>query len=196
MIFFYCFYTQFAWSSRSSAVLGRARLMVGGGFSSLVNWFSGQGSTIMISQRVLEKLQFEWKHSVKSVASGYGAFLSLDHLCSQSRHGSPDQVIFILKPVLKSWEPKFSLTNYLQLSLIQGQTDGQIKKMLKKPCFYLMNFTVLWPICALDTGKFLDFFWAKQLLPCDFLNKLSLTDNVTKVKKFKLCSSVYRHYFL
>ena len=146
MIFFYCFYTQFAWSSRSSAVLGRARLMVGGGFSSLVNWFSGQGSTIMISQRVLEKLQFEWKHSVKSVASGYGAFLSLDHLCLQSRHGSPDQVIFNLKPVLKSWEPKFWLENYLQSSLYQGLSDSQIKMGVKKPCFYLMNLRVFGPI--------------------------------------------------
>ena len=62
-------------------MLGRARLMVGGGFSCLGNWFSGQGSTFMICQRVLEKLQFECKQSVKSMESGYGTFLINDHLC-------------------------------------------------------------------------------------------------------------------
>ena len=111
MIFFYWFYTHFAGSSRGPAVLGRARLMVGGGFSSLGNWFSGQGSTIIICQRILEKFLFEWKQSIKLVESGYIAFLLPYHLCSRSRHGSHNWIILNLIPVLKSWELKLWLTN-------------------------------------------------------------------------------------
>ena len=111
MIIFYGFYTHFAWSLCSPAVLGRARLMVGDGFSSLGNWFSGQGSTIMICQRVVEKFLFEWKQSIKSMESGYIAFLLPYQLCSRSCHGSANRVIFNIKPVLKSWELKLWLTN-------------------------------------------------------------------------------------
>ena len=135
------------------AVPARARFMVRGLFSPLGNWYSGEGSTFMIYQGILKKFQFEWKLSVKSLESGYRSILLLDHLCSRSRHRSPDQVIFNLKPVLKSWEPKIWLKNYLQSSLNQGRCGGQIKIGVKKPCFYLMNLRGFGPIWASDLAR-------------------------------------------
>ena len=59
-------------------------LMVEGGFSPLGNCFSVKGLTFMIYQGILEKIQFEWKKSVKLVESRYGSILLLCHLCSSS----------------------------------------------------------------------------------------------------------------
>ena len=101
----------FARSSHDSALPSKARLKVGGGFSPLGNWFSGQSSTTMICQRVVEKFLFEWKQSIKSMESGYIAFLLPYQLCYRSCHGSAIRVIFNIKPVLKSWELKLRLTN-------------------------------------------------------------------------------------
>ena len=93
------------------AVPARGRFMVRGLFSPLGNLYSGEGPTYLICQGFFEKLQIKWKQSAKSKESGYGDFLLLDYLCSQSRHWSPNRVIFNPGHVLKSWEPEIWLEN-------------------------------------------------------------------------------------